>query len=155
MTDRRNAHAAALAYSRAAATVPPSRAVVLLYDRVLVLLERAGRAIEERRTDAALQDVLKAAAILRGLGHIIDFQKGGALAERLYAMYTTNVLVVLQSFHKPDAPERYRRIAAGLAELRDAWATIAGLPTREQDLGARGGRAARPIEAAPRASVAR
>lgn len=141
------AHSAASAYQRAAATVTPSRAVVLLYDKVLVLLCRASRSIEERKTASAWEDVLKAAAILRGLSHIIDFQKGGALAERLYTMYTQNILAVLQSFRKPDAPERYRRISEGLAELRDAWAGIAGLPTRAQEAASRGGHAAQPVEA--------
>ncbi|RAI43749.1 flagellar export chaperone FliS [Rhodoplanes roseus] len=147
MSTNQNPQAAALAYNRAAATVPPSRAVVLLYDKVLVLLQRAGQDIEERRMDRALEDVLKAAAILRGLSHIIDFKRGGALAERLYTMYTRNILAVLQSFRKPDAPERYRKISEGLAELRDAWAEIAGLPTRAQESAARGGHAAMPVEA--------
>lgn len=148
-----SAQGAISAYQRAAATVPPSRAVVLLYDRILVLLSRASLAIEEGRTAAAWEDVLKVAAILRGLSHIIDFQKGGKFAERLFTTYTTNTLVVLQSFRKPDAPERYRRIAEGLAELRDAWAGIAGLPTRAQELASRGGHAAVPVEVAARQAM--
>lgn len=144
------ADSAASAYRRTAATVPPSRAVVLLYDKVLMLLNRASLAIQEGRMSAAWEDVLKAAAILRGLSHIIDFQKGGRLAERLFTMYTTNILVVLQSFRKPDAPERYRRITEGLAELRDAWALIAGLPTRAQEMASRGGHAALPVETVAR-----
>lgn len=147
MNNHPSSQNAARAYQQAAATVPPSRAVVLLYDRVLVLLQRAGQDIEARRMDTALEAVLKAAAILRGLSHIIDFQKGGALAERLYTMYTRNILAVLDSFRKPDAPERYRRLSEGLAELRDAWAGIAGLPTRAQESASRGGHAAQPVEA--------
>lgn len=154
MTKNPNAQFASMAYRKAAVSVPPSRAVVLLYDRVLVLLTRAGQATAEGAIETARADVHKAAAILRGLAHIIDFNRGGALAEQLYVMYMRNVVAMLQSLHKPDAPERYRRLTEGLAELRDAWAIIAGLPTRAQEAGARGGHAAQPVESVVAARTA-
>jgi flagellar secretion chaperone FliS len=122
---------AAMAYRNAALALPPRAAVVMLYDGAILRIERAVQALQAGRLDESFNHVTHAAAILRGLSHVLDFARGGALAEQLLAMYSQNILALLRSVGKPDAAVRYRRIAEGLGELRDAWAEVARLPARK------------------------
>jgi flagellar secretion chaperone FliS len=117
-----------MTYRRVSVTVAPVTAVVRLYDGAIVRLERAVVALEARRLDESYNHVTCAAAILRGLSHILDMEHGGAMAETLRGMYTKNILALLRSVGKPDAVARYRKIGKGLRDLRDAWAAVAKLP---------------------------
>lgn len=121
------------AYHRAATSVPPATAIVLLYDKAIVLLHRAIEAARAGRSEESFVHVQRTTAILRGLSYILDFERGGDVAESLRRTYTKNILAVFGSFGRPDMPERYLKIADGLAELRDAWAGIAKLPTRQDE----------------------
>lgn len=102
--------------------------MVKLYDGAITCLRRAVAALEARRLDESHNHVVTAASILRGLSHNLDFERGGALAVRLQAMYTKNILAILRSVGQPDAAERFNKIIKGLNELRDAWALVARLP---------------------------
>jgi len=121
--------AAANAYRSASLTVPPLTAVVMLYDCAIATLQRSTQAMEARRIEEAHNSLLRATAILRGLDYHLDFDRGGACAERLHTTYNSLILAALRAFGRPDARERYRKIIAGLTELRNAWAAIAGIPT--------------------------
>jgi flagellar protein FliS len=103
-------------------------AVVLLYDRVIVLLQRATLAAEKKQPQESFAQVTEATTILRGLSYALDFEHGGLVAERLRKTYTQTILALLSSYGKPDMPVRYRRLTAALAKLRDAWAEIARRP---------------------------
>jgi flagellar secretion chaperone FliS len=141
MTQKLNANLAAMAYRRAASSVAPMTAVVMLYDKAIVSLHRAVKANQDRRADESFAHASHAAAILRGLSYALDFERGGAIAESLRATYTGNILALLNSFGKPDMPERYGKLASGLAELRDAWAVVAKLPTKAEEAASGRGRA--------------
>jgi flagellar secretion chaperone FliS len=123
-----SANQAASAYRAVAVTVPPLAAIVMLYDGAITFLQRSAQALEARRIEEAHNHLLRATAILRGLDHNLDFGREGDLAERLHRTYNAFILAALRSFGRPDARERYRRIIAGLAQMRDAWAGIAGIP---------------------------
>lgn len=133
MKQNLNANLAAMAYRRAASSVAPMTAVVMLYDKAIVSLHRAVKANQERRADESFAHASHAAAILRGLSYALDFECGGEMAESLRATYTGNILALLNSFGKPDMPERYGKLASGLSELRDAWAVVAKLPTKAEE----------------------
>jgi flagellar secretion chaperone FliS len=137
MTQKLNANLAAMAYRRAASSVAPMTAVVMLYDKAIVSLHRAVKASQDRRADESFAHASHAAAILRGLSYALDFERGGDMAESLRATYTGNILALLNSFGKPDMPERYGKLASGLAELRDAWAVVARLPTKAEEAASR------------------
>ena len=124
------ARQAASAYRQAATVLPPEMAVVRLYDCVIVLIQRTVDALEAKRRDEGFALVNRAAAILRGLSHVLNYERGGALAARLQKMYSKNIVALYGTLSKPDAPLRYRKLAEGLMEMRDAWATVAGMPTR-------------------------
>lgn len=129
-----NASHAASAYRRASSAIPSKMAMVRLHDSAIVRIHRAINAIEAKRLDEGFAHVNHAAAILRGLSHFLDFERGGELAEQLYRMYSKNITALLGSLGRPNAVASYRSLAEGLAELRDAWAEIAGVPTRAQEM---------------------
>ncbi len=119
------------AYRKAATSVHPSVAVVRLYDETILAVIQAIRAKEAHDHEGAFVKVLRAATILRGLSHSLDFAKGGAISERLFSVYKRYILLLHVSYGKPDVVRRYRRLLEGLTELRDAWASIAGMPARD------------------------
>ena len=119
---------AANAYQRASVTVAPAWAIVKLYEGAITRLERAIAALEGRRLDESYNNILRVVTILRGLRQSLDFDRGGAMAERLSRMYGKNIIALLRSVGKPDAAARYQKIANGLRGLREAWIVVAKLP---------------------------
>ena len=75
---------AAAAYRQAAASVHPTVAVVKLYDATLLAISQAIRAREAGQFEECFIKVMRAATILRGLDHALDYARGGAVAERLH-----------------------------------------------------------------------
>lgn len=128
MSRQVNAQRAAMAYRRAAVTVHPAAAVVRLYDGAITRLERAVLALEARQYEESFKNVAVVVTILRGLNHVLDFDRGGELAVRLRKMYSQNILALLRSVGKPDAVVRFQRIGKGLRDLREAWSEVAKLP---------------------------
>jgi flagellar protein FliS len=133
MNSHRASHAAS-AYRQTSSIVPPGMAVVRLYDSIIVLIQRAVVALQEKRRDESFAHIDRAASILRGLSHILDFERGGAIAERLLKVYSHYIVALYAALGKPDAVERYVKLLEGLGEMRDAWATVVGLPTRAQEV---------------------
>lgn len=120
------AHAAA-AYRQAAAAVHPTVTVVKLYDAILLAIVQAMRAKDAGQHEEAFIKVMRAATILRGLDHSLDFDKGGSVAERLHNVYRSYILALHLSFGKKDVLARYRKLYVSLADLRNSWASIAGM----------------------------
>jgi flagellar protein FliS len=118
---------AAAAYRQAAASVHPTVAVVKLYDATLLAISQAIRAREAEQFEECFVKVMRAATILRGLDHALDYAKGGAVAERLHRVYKGYIIALHVSYGKPDVVRRYRKLHDSLIELRDAWASIAGM----------------------------
>ena len=135
MTQNPMAYRANQAYRGAAVTVPPLRAMVMLYGGAITFLQKSVDAQEARRFEEGHDHMMRAIAILRGLSHNLDFVRGGAVAERLYQTYNALILACLRSYGKPHARESFRRIMASLAELREAW----------EHVDANQSRAARPV----------
>lgn len=127
-TLRPQAARAASAYRDASVAVGPVAAIVLALDRVLLNLRRVTAAIEAGRHDEAFNFVSHSATILRGLGQALDPERGGALVERLRSVYRTHIVAMYVAIGKKDAIRRVNVLAAGLSELRDAWAFVAKQP---------------------------
>ncbi|GLR85096.1 flagellar export chaperone FliS [Bradyrhizobium iriomotense] len=115
------AYVANQAYRGAATTVPPLKAVSMLLGGAITFLQKSLASQEARRFEEGHEYLMKATAILRGLSHNLDFAKGGAVAERLYQTYNAMILASLRAYGRPHARESFRRIIAGLTELREAW----------------------------------
>jgi len=125
------AYMANQAYRGAATSVPPLKAVSMLLGGTITSLQQSLAAQEARRFEEGHEHLMKATAILRGLSHNLDFAKGGDVAERLFQTYNAMILASLKSYGRPQARESFRRIIAGLTELREAWEFV--------DTAARGG----------------
>jgi flagellar protein FliS len=125
MMQNSNASRAAQAYRTASVAVPPLKALVMLYDGAIMFLQKSIQSAEARRFEESHDHMIRATAILRGLSHNLDFERGGAMAERLHKAYHALIMACLRSFGRPDASVRYHRIIASLAELRDAWKFVA------------------------------
>ena len=115
---------AASLYRTTAATASPLAGVVMLYDRVIQELSRTVAALERKRLDQAFGHLEAATTILRGLCHNLNFDKGGAVAERMRETYMRLILSALHSLGKPDAIARFNKLIAAVTDLRDAWADV-------------------------------
>lgn len=114
------------AYRAGAATVHPRVAVVRLYDIALRSIREAIMANRERRIEDAYIAINKASQILRGLSSNVVGDED--MAATLRKVYLNNLLALHSAFGKRDAERRYVAIGAGLLELRNAWALVAGMP---------------------------
>jgi flagellar protein FliS len=124
MTQNPMAQRASQAYRGAAVSVPPLKAVVMLLDGASTYLQKSLLAQEARRFEEGYAHLTRATAILRGLGHHLDFNRGGALAERLYKTYNALILAALRSYGRPQMRANVQRITASIGELRAAWETV-------------------------------
>ncbi|WP_375313040.1 flagellar export chaperone FliS [Bradyrhizobium sp. A5] len=118
------AYMANQAYRGAATSVPPLKAVSMLLGGAITSLQKSLNAQEGRRFEEGHEHLMKATAILRGLSHNLDFAKGGVVAERMFQTYNALILASLKSYGRPHARESFRRIIAGLTELREAWESV-------------------------------
>ena len=133
MMQRSTIHQATQAYRNASVAVPPLKALVMLYDGAIMFLQKAVQAAEARRFEESHDHMIRATAIMRGLSHNLDFERGGAVAERLYKTYHALIMACLRSFGRPDAALCYHRINASLTELREAWKFVAAATTKSTE----------------------
>ena len=139
MTQNPFAYRANQAYRGAAVSVPPLKAVALLIDGAITALQKALEAHEARRFEEGHASLMRATAILRGLSHHLDFDRGGALAERLYQTYGSLIMAALRVYGRPGARQNIGRIVQSLVDLREAWKFVDATVAR----GARAGSGAR------------
>lgn len=71
-----------------AAAITPTRAIVLLYERLLADLRKAERFIKERKPAEKSECLLHANAILYELLASLDEEQGGSVARDLAEIYT-------------------------------------------------------------------
>jgi flagellar protein FliS len=124
MMNNPTAYMANQAYRGAATSVPPLKAVSMLLGGAITFLQKAVAAQEARRFEEGHDYLMRATAILRGLSHNLDFAKGGAVAERMFLTYNALILASLKAYGRPHARESFRRIIAGVTELREAWESV-------------------------------
>ena len=113
--------AANQAYRGAAVTVPPLKAVSILLAGAITLLQKSLVSQEAGRFEEGHEHLMKATAILRGLGHNLDFTNGGAVAERVYQTYNALILASHKAYGRQHARASFGRIIASLTEMREAW----------------------------------
>lgn len=118
------------AYRSAAVAVPPLRAVIMMVDGAIKFLQKSITASEDRQFEESHNHMIRATAILRGLSHNLNFDKGGDVADGLHTTYHTLIMACLRSFGRPNSAECYRRIIASLTDLRDAWISVALNPAK-------------------------
>ncbi|MFT3865991.1 MAG: flagellar export chaperone FliS [Solirubrobacterales bacterium] len=104
-------------------TAAPEKLVVMLYDGLGRFLARAAAALRTEDIAAAGTALNRAGAILDELLSTLD-PAAGEIAQRLADIYLFCKRELLAAQLKRD-PKRVERVAKLLAELREAWATIA------------------------------
>ncbi len=114
------------AYRSAQSTVAPLRAVVLLYDGVLVHIRNASQAFRAKDYETHFNEIMRAADILLALNAALDMKRGGSVAVSLRAFYETTIKALISSASRKSALECAERIERGVRTMRDAWAEIAG-----------------------------
>jgi flagellar secretion chaperone FliS len=107
-------------------TASPEKLVVMLYDGLARFLARGAAAIRGEDIAAAGEALNRAGAILDELLATLD-PAAGEITERLSQIYLFCKRELLAAQLKRD-PARIERVAKLLAELREAWATIAAAP---------------------------
>lgn len=107
-------------------TASPEKLVVMLYDGLARFLARAAAAMRAEDVGAAGTALQRAGAILDELLATLD-PAAGEMSERLGDIYLFCKRELLAAQMKRD-PQRIERVAKLLAELREAWATIATAP---------------------------
>jgi flagellar secretion chaperone FliS len=116
---------AAQAYRSTSVAVPPLRAVIMMCDGAIMFLQKSIAATEQKKFEEGHNHMIRATAILRGLSHNLNFDKGGDVAEGLHKTYHALIMACLRSFGRPNSAECYSRIIASLTELRDSWTFVA------------------------------
>lgn len=107
-------------------TASGEKLVVMLYDGLARFLARAAAALRAEDVAAAGNALGRAGAILDELLVTLD-PAAGEIAQRLSDIYLFCKRELLAAQLKRD-PKRVEQVAKLLAELREAWATIAAAP---------------------------
>ncbi|MCU0616979.1 MAG: flagellar export chaperone FliS [Gemmatimonadaceae bacterium] len=102
----------------------PERLVVLLYDGLVVQLERARLATERQHLEGQVVALSKARAIVGELLATLDFEQGGEIADRLASIYQYLLLELVDVGRRGDTA-LMRRLGGIAAELRDGFAGAA------------------------------
>jgi flagellar protein FliS len=110
----------------------PGQLVVQVYDHLLLNLRRSKLAIDQGNVDLRVTSLDRARQALGELLATLDHDKGGELAGQLSGLYAFFLGELTELGLRPNVA-RLERITALAAELRDAFATIAGqsVPARE------------------------
>jgi flagellar protein FliS len=106
-------------------TAPPERLVVMLYDGCLRFLNQAAYAMRDDKPREADDRLRRAEAIIDELLTTLDHKRGGEIASRLQGIYVFCRRHLLDARRANDA-DMVDKVAELLAELREAWAEIAG-----------------------------
>lgn len=103
-----------------AAAASPTRAVILLYERLLADLRRAERYIQEKNPVEKGKNLLHANDILNELLASLNMEKGGELAKDLARLYT----YLIKEINEIDATrdlERLRNVIEIVETIYEGW----------------------------------
>ena len=112
-------------YGRIAnAETNPLKQIVMLYDGAIKFLNLTAADIETNDLVAKAEHSNRAFDIINYLQSILDFEKGGSVAESLDHLYRSITVLMLRASAELDA-SLMRRAAELLIPVRDAWETNA------------------------------
>ena len=112
-------------YGRIANTeTNPLKQIVMLYDGAIKFLNLTATDIETGDLVAKAEHSNRALDIVNYLQSILDFERGGSVAESLDHLYRSITVLILRASMELDA-SLMRRAAELLVPVRDAWETNA------------------------------
>lgn len=98
----------------------PIKQIVMLYDGAIKFLNMSAADIEAEDFVAKGEHSNRALDIINYLQSILDFEKGGSVAESLDKFYRSVAVLILRASAELDA-DLMRRAAEILIPMRDAW----------------------------------
>ena len=105
-------------------TASPARLVVMLYDGARRFLTQGAHAMRARDIARANERLKRAEAIIQELQSTLDMSQG-EVSERLSAIYHFSRKLLTEA-RLEQRPDKIEQVIELLAELRDAWAEVAG-----------------------------
>ena len=111
-------------------TANPATLILMLFDRAIVLLDRAKNEILEKQYEEKGYSLTKANEIIAELLGALDMEKGGEIASSLSKLYNFVMREILDADKNLNtkAIDNARRI---VSELRESWVSIKDNPDIE------------------------
>ena len=111
-------------------TANPATLILMLFDRAIVLLDKAKNEIIEKQYEEKGYSLTKASEIIAELLASLDMEKGGEIATSLKRLYSFVMREIIDADTNlnTDAIDNARRI---VSELRESWASIKDNPDLE------------------------
>jgi len=118
----------ALAYRESAVRgASPVGLIVILYEEILRSIRKAQRALASNRIEDRSKALSHAIQVVGHLQTVIDFEKGGALAQELFTFYTL-VRAKLVEMNVNPRDRAMEDLAIEFAKMKAAWQRV------EQDI---------------------
>jgi flagellar protein FliS len=111
-------------------TADPATLILMLYDRAIVLLDKAKNEIIEKQYEGKGYSLTKANEIIAELAGSLDVEKGGEIATSLSRLYNFVMREIMDADTNmnTNAIDNARRI---VSELRESWLRIKDNPDVE------------------------
>ncbi|MGR3175260.1 MAG: flagellar export chaperone FliS [Candidatus Scalindua sp.] len=111
-------------------TANPATLILMLFDRAIVLLDKAKNEILEKQHEDKGYTLTKANEIIAELAGSLDMEKGGEIASSLSRLYNFVMREILDADKNlnTNAIDNARRI---VSELRESWVSIKDNPDIE------------------------
>lgn len=111
----------------------PIKQIVMLYDGAIKFIHLTADDIEKEDFIAKAEHSNRALDIINYLQSILDFEKGGDVAQTLDNLYRSITVLMLRASAELDA-NLMRKSAELLAPVRDAWETNAQISMQQQQV---------------------
>ncbi|WP_299376386.1 flagellar export chaperone FliS [uncultured Kiloniella sp.] len=112
------------AYSQASKNVGPLKAIVMLYEGAIRLINEAKRAHDSQDYEARFIAIDKASKIILGLQGQLDFENGGDVSPMLHEFYDSLFMRMMQANSRNPEPI-FEDVLISLKNMKETWATVA------------------------------
>jgi flagellar protein FliS len=116
---------------QAVSTASPLELIIMLYDATLRHCESGLAAIETRDLNEQNKHLTKAQTLLTELVASLDMERGGEIAQNLFALYSFCLNSLLEA-NVHDSREPVLQVIHVLTELRTAWEQISNANQKEK-----------------------
>jgi flagellar protein FliS len=111
-------------YQNANEHTSKTRQVVMLYEGILKFLNNAKQAIKNNDIQERYNNIEKTIAIINGLQHSLDIEKGGEVAIQLNKFYNTMITKLNMVNIKNESEESVEWVIRQVKPLKEAWEEI-------------------------------